>query len=284
MSQLLFLNAKKKTNTLVDIYNKSKNYSGLDKYYTKKEIVTFCLGKLNLDNYDCIIEPSAGNGAFYNEIQHLNKIGLDIVPENLDIKTQNWLTYKIDDFYKNILVVGNPPFGINNILSAKFLKHAFGFQNVKTIAFILPNVYNKHTRQKIIPHHWRIKNIYPLPRDSFIFEKKTKHIPCSFFIFDKSRGRDLRFNPTKYQKTKDFLFGNKNDFDIFVFGSSPTKIITKPQKNNRGYFLKSQIPVKQLIKNIQSIRWQGNSCANGGVFWLTKAEFCYQYSKEIYND
>ena len=281
-SQIFLLNQNsKKKNTLVDIYNKSKNYNGLDKYYTKQKTVQFCISKLNFQKYDFVIEPSAGNGAFYEEIKHNNKIGLDISPENLNIIKADWLQYKINSFYKKILVVGNPPFGINNILSSKFLKHSFSFENIQTIAFILPNVYNKHTRQKIIPKNWRIKNIYPLPKSSFLFEGKTKHIPCSFFIFDKSKGKDLRFDASQYQKTKDFTFGTKEDFDIFVFGSSPKKIIKKPTENNRGYFLKSKIPVQKLIKNIKSINWHGNSCANGGVFWLTKAEFCYQYIKEI---
>lgn len=284
MSQLLLnQTSDKRKNTLVDIYNKSKSYSGLDKYYTKKEVVEFCISKLNFDDYDFIIEPSAGSGAFYHRIKHHNKIGLDISPESLNIIKQDWLQYKINPFYKNVLIVGNPPFGINNILSTKFLKHAFGFENVQTIAFVLPNVYNKHTRQNVVPNQhitgWRIKNIYPLPENSFLFENKIKHIPCSFFVFDKSQGGDLRFNPAKYQKTKDFIFGCKNDFDIFVFGSSPTKISTNPTENNRGYFLKSKISIQQLIKNLKSIKWKGNSCANGGVFWLTKAEFCYQYSK-----
>ena len=282
-SKLLFESKKSnRKNTLVDIYNKSKQYKGLDKYYTKKEIVFFCLDKLNLKDYDLIIEPSAGNGAFYNEIKHNHKIGLDIEPENLYIMKQDFLKYKIDVCYKSVLIIGNPPFGINNILSTQFLKHSFSFENTKTIAFILPNVYNKHTKQKIIPKTWRIKNIYSLSKDSFIFENKTKHIPCSFFIFDKSKGNDLRFEPEKYQNTKDFTFGTNNDFDIFVFGASPTKISINPTENNRGYFLKSKIPVEQLVKNIKSIKWKGNSCANGGVFWLTKPEFCYEYSKAIY--
>ena len=277
--QLFAVNSHKKKNTLVDIYHKSKNYQGLDKYYTQKEVAIFCISKLNCNDYDCIIEPSAGNGAFYNEIKHHNKTGLDIEPENPSIIKRDWLKYKIDSFYKNVLIIGNPPFGVNHILSTKFLKHAFSFKNVKTIAFILPNVYNKHTRQNIIPSEWRIKNIYPLPKNSFVFENKVKHLPCSFFILDKSTGCDLRFDASRYQNTKDFIFGTKNDFDIFVFGASPTKIITNPTANNRGYFLKSKIPVQHLIKNIKSIKWQGNSCANGGVFWLTKAEFCYHYNK-----
>ena len=164
--------------------------------------------------------------------------------------------------------------------STRFLKHSFSFKNIKTIAFILPNVYNKHTKQKIIPKTWRIKNIYSLPKNSFIFENKTKHVPCSFFIFDKSKGKDLTISYLKNTKRLKILtFGNHHDFDIFVFGASPTKITKNPTVNNRGYFLKSKIPVNSLIKNIKSINWNGNSCANGGVFWLTKAEFCHQYNK-----
>ena len=280
---LLFdVNPPNRKNTLVDIYHKSKQYKGLDKYYTKKEVVLFCLGKLNFKKYDFIIEPSAGDGAFYDEIKFTHKIGLDIAPESLGIKKQDWLSYKIGTSYKNVLIVGNPPFGVHHTLSTEFLKHSFQFENVKTIAFILPNVYKKHTRQKIIPKNWRIKNIYPLQKNSFVFEGETKHIPCSFFIFDKSEGIDLRFIPEKYKETRDFTFGNKHDFDIFVFGASPHKIIKNPTENNRGYFLKSKIPVEYLKRNIQSIKWEGNSAASGGVFWLTKPEFCYEYTKVIY--
>ena len=104
--QLLFQpNEPKRKNTLVDIYHKSKQYKGLDKYYTKKEIALFCLDQLNIKDYDFIIEPSAGNGAFYDEIEHNNKIGLDIEPENSNVIKQNWFKYKIDICYKNVLVV-----------------------------------------------------------------------------------------------------------------------------------------------------------------------------------
>ena len=114
-----------KKNTLVNIYNKSKQYKGLDKYYTKKEIVLFCLDKLNLNDYDFVIEPSAGNGAFYNEIKHNHKVGLDVAPESSDIIKQDWLQYPIEACYKNILIVGNPPFGINNIFIYSVFKTFF---------------------------------------------------------------------------------------------------------------------------------------------------------------
>ena len=48
----------------------------LDQYYTKKDIAQMCINTLDLSSYDLVIEPSAGEGAFYNLINHPNKIGM----------------------------------------------------------------------------------------------------------------------------------------------------------------------------------------------------------------
>ena len=41
----------------------------LDQFYTKKEIskkyIDITFSKLNINNYDIILEPSAGNGSFF---------------------------------------------------------------------------------------------------------------------------------------------------------------------------------------------------------------------------
>ena len=251
----------------------------LDKYYTKNTTVSICLEELELNEYDFIIEPSAGAGAFYNCLPN-PKIGLDIEPDYSDLIKENWLKYKIPSYYRNVLIVGNPPYGRNHYLSTKFIKHSLSFSNVKTIAFILADVYQKYTRQRIIPKiEWRIKNIIKLPKNSFIFEGNEKHIPCSFFIFDKSDGKDLRCDPNKYKDKVDFTFGTKNDFDLFLFGAAPKKIITNPALNNRGHYLKSKIPVNQLLEKLNKIKWTGYSCANGGVYWLTQTEIIEQYYK-----
>jgi len=251
----------------------------LDKYYTKKSVVSLCLSKVKEIErvYDCVIEPSAGNGAFYNAINHCNKFGIDIDPQHDNIEKADWLEYKIKSKYKNVLVVGNPPFGQYHKLSAAFITHAMSFNNVKTIAYVLPNVYKKHTRQKILPKEWRIVSITDLGNNAFILDGKEYHVPTSFFVFDKSKGNDLRFDTSKYKSSPDFSFSDKNNFDIFVFGASPKRITTAPKENNRGYYLKSNIPVAELVDRIKGINWTGNSCANGGVYWLTKYEFIEQY-------
>ena len=249
----------------------------LDKYYTSEAVVNECLKQVDLTKYDLIIEPSAGAGAFYNKIKHHNKVGLDIYPEGERIIKANWLEYKVSDRYKNVLVLGNPPFGKMNALSSDFIKHAMSFSNVKTIAFILPNVYRKHTRQRIIPNDWRIKNIVDIGKNAFVFNEEIKHVPCSFFVFDKSKGYDLKINPNEYKDKVDFVFGNTRKFDVFMFGAAPQRIITNPKPNNRGHFLISKIPVRELVEKLKNINWQGNSCANGGVYWLTQAEVAEHY-------
>lgn len=249
----------------------------LDKFYTKSETSNICINSLDLNNYDLIIEPSAGNGSFSNKLKNYNLLAFDIQPENENIIKKDWFDVLIPTHYSNVLIVGNPPFGQRNKLSQNFLKHSFSFYNVQTIAFVLPNVYKKYTQQNIIPKEFRIKSIIELPDKSFLLNNKEYHVPCSFFIFDKSDGEDLRFDISKYQETDDFKWGTKNDYDFFIFGASPSKIIQIPNKNNRGYYIKSKIDIEILKGKIRNTVWQKNSSANGGVAWLTKPEIIKSY-------
>lgn len=253
----------------------------LDQYFTKIEVVRSCLSKLdNMSKYDLVVEPSAGNGAFLEVINHKNKVGLDIDPQHKGVMRADWFEYDVPHRYKKVLVVGNPPYGQYHKLSSAFIRRAMSFENVRTIAFILPNVYRKHTRQRIIPQHWRIVSITDLGRDCFTLNGKDYHVPTSFFVLDRSDGPDLRVRaPKKITGTRDFDFATPRDFDIFVFGASPKRVITDPKPNNRGHYLKAKVPVDTLIQRIKDVDWRGNSCANGGVFWLTKYEFVEQYDK-----
>ena len=67
--------------------NGQKDY--LDRFYTPKEIVEKCLSVINLKEYDCIIEPSAGNGSFSNLIDGC--FSYDIAPASEDIIQADWL-------------------------------------------------------------------------------------------------------------------------------------------------------------------------------------------------
>ena len=55
--------------------------SDLDKFYTKVELVNKLISKIDFSNYDLVVDPCCGNGVFYNNINHNNKIAIDISPE-----------------------------------------------------------------------------------------------------------------------------------------------------------------------------------------------------------
>ena len=254
----------------------------LDQYFTKSEVVHRCLGRLgDLSRYDLVVEPSAGNGAFLRGINHGHKIGIDIDPQHESVIQADWFKFEVPGEHESVLVVGNPPYGQYHKQSSAFIRRAMSFENVCTIAFILPNVYRKHTRQRIIPKSWRIALMLDLGRDCFTLNGKDYHVPTSFFVLDRSKGVDLRVrSPLRTTRTKDFEFATSKKFDVFVFGASPRRVITDPKPNNRGHYLKSNLQVETLIERIKDVDWQGNSCANGGVYWLTKHEFIEQYDRQ----
>lgn len=254
----------------------------LDKFYTKDIIAIKLLQYINFNKYDLIIEPSAGGGAFSRNIKHKNLLALDLLPESDEIIKQDWFDYSIESNFNNVLIIGNPPFGNRNDLSKLFIEHALKFDNVKTIAFVLPNVFKKHTNQKIIPKGWRLAKIVDLPRDSFTLNGVDYNVPCSFFVWTKEPGiNDYSFDIEKYRSHPDFDFVKKDEADFFTMGASP-KVIKKPEEvesTNRGYYIKSNIPLEILIDNFKNIDWtlNGNSSANGGVSWYSMPELIKIY-------
>ena len=116
-------------------------YSGLkrntiDKYYTNNFIVNEIIQIIKLQNIinndDLIIEPSAGNGAFINGIKSLtsNYLFYDIEPEHKEIIKQDFLSLDLTNIinrYKNIHIIGNPPFGRQSSTAIKFIKKCYLF-------------------------------------------------------------------------------------------------------------------------------------------------------------
>ena len=85
----------------------------IDKYYTKESIVKKCIIKLKkyitITNDDLIIESSAGNGSFINQIKKLchNYIFYDLEPENSEIIKQDYLKFNYDSIPNNNLYKKN---------------------------------------------------------------------------------------------------------------------------------------------------------------------------------
>jgi len=247
----------------------------LDKFYTKPEIVDKCLALFSThykyETFDLIIEPACGNGSFFNKIQVDNKLGIDIQPENdLSFTNNNkdkilqkdFLTYKPQSNVKNILIIGNPPFGRKCYLAVKFFNHASSFSNV--IAFIVPQTFRRLSIQNRLDLNFHLNVDESLP--SNCFEPFTQ-VKCCFQIWER---KDYKRSIIKLpQRHKDWDFLQIGDHEAnFVLRTTGGvgKIILNDHSNDgfndnnlqninkRNYFwIKANINTEFLIKRFQTL-------------------------------
>ena len=158
----------------------------LDKFYTIPSIVDKCISSLtklyNWDEWDMVIEPSAGNGSFLLKIPSKEKIGIDILPEHKDIIKQDFFTYIPPKEKKNILVIGNPPFGKVSSLAIKFFNHAAIWSDV--IAFIIPRTFRKVSVQNKLNPYFHLILDEEIPTSPCSFEP-AMNVKCCFQIWQK---------------------------------------------------------------------------------------------------
>ena len=116
-----------------------------DTYYTDREIAKNCIESfvsvckqrgISLDGYT-FVEPSAGEGCFYDSIpQEFDKIALDIEPkQNSEIIQADFLRWYPEKEGK-YAVIGNPPFGHRGALALAFVNRSLLFADL--VGFILP--------------------------------------------------------------------------------------------------------------------------------------------------
>lgn len=173
--------------------NTSK-FRDLDQFYTKQEIAIICIeylkkylieNKIDVNKY-IFIEPSVGNGSFFNNI-NFNKIGIDI-DKNIsssNILNQNYLTF-FPNFNNKYIVIGNPPFGLRGNLALRFINHSYNFADI--VAFILPPLFTSDgkgsPKQRI--QNYNLVFSKELPINSFIYPNgKEVNISTVFQIYSK---------------------------------------------------------------------------------------------------
>jgi len=159
---------------------------GLDKFYTLPEYSKHCIDKIvelyDISCWELIVEPSAGNGSFLNQIPSNNKIGIDISPEHPAIITQDFLTYSPPTNINHILVIGNPPFGKNSSLAIKFFNHAAKWANV--IAFIIPRTFRKVSVQNKLHLSFHLVHDEDVPITPCCFSPPMM-AKCCFQVWEK---------------------------------------------------------------------------------------------------
>jgi hypothetical protein len=167
---------------------RQKRIVELEQYFTCDSLVKRCIAALtqhfHLANFDFIIEPSAGDGAFLKHLPVDNCVGIDIEPRHPSVQEADFLTWRPEPTKTNgrILTIGNPPFGQRGVLAMHFLQRACLFSDV--IAFILPRSFKKHTFQNRIDRRYHCLEQFDC--DDFRRPDGTKtHVKCVFQIWEK---------------------------------------------------------------------------------------------------
>jgi hypothetical protein len=258
----------------------------IDKFYTNLDIVKICIKYIKqklLINYedDLIIEPSAGNGSFICEIKNmcLNYIFYDIEPENNDIIKQDYLNFDhniINSKYKNIHIIGNPPFGRQLSSVKKFIKKSCLFAD--TISFILPRSFKKDNVKKIFDIKFHLLFEFDLPKNSFTNNNKYYNIPCVFQIWKKEIFNRKIINIIK---PIGFSFVKKNENPDISFRrvGSNAGIIDKniEAKNiNSHYFIKFDNNNYDLNK-LSNIKFNNDNTV--GPKSISKQELIIEFNK-----
>ena len=186
-----------------------------DQFFTKKEIAIKCIDKIGekINIAGIVIEPSAGDGAFYDllRLKYTAVLGYDIEPGISSIVQQDFLKLNLNgEFEVPLHFVGNPPFGRQSSLARKFIKHICKCRQSKSISFILPRSFKKPSLQKTFPLNWHLIYQEDVEENAFLVNKKEYDVPCVFQIWiKKETEREIpeKQVPIGYTFVKELMLG-----------------------------------------------------------------------------
>jgi predicted RNA methylase len=270
--------------------NKGLSRNTIDKYYTSPEtverIIDIVSKSVNINyDLDTIIEPSAGNGAFIENIKKLakNTVFIDIEPENSQITKADFLEYNPVKSESKIHVIGNPPFGRQSSLANKFIKHACGFAD--TVAFILPRSFKKESMRRHFPLNFHTTAEFDVPKNSFIVNGEPHDVTCVFQIWEKrdilrevpKREEAIKFKFVKHDETPDVSFRRVGVYAGRIDTETENK---SPQSH---YFIKLEVPVTdELISLLNTIEYKNKSDTVGPKS-ISKDELTREFNTVLSN-
>lgn len=185
---------------------------GLDQFYTNEDIAekyySLLREKVDINEYNYLLEPSAGSGSFYNLLDTSKRIGLDLDPKVPGLIQTDFLKWEPEKD-KKYLVLGNPPFGRVSSLAIKFFNKSAEFADC--IAFIIPRTFKRTSVQNKLSLDFKLVYSEDLPMKPCCFTPNMD-AKCCFQIWKRT---ETKRQPVEYQKTHpDFTFikhGPKDD-------------------------------------------------------------------------
>jgi predicted RNA methylase len=272
------------------VQKKGLKRNTIDKFYTSPFVVNQCINNIKkyikINNDDMIIEPSAGNGAFIENIKTLsnNYIFYDISPEHKEIVEQDFLSLECEELekkYKNIHIIGNPPFGRQSTLAIQFIKKCCKFSN--SISFILPKSFKKDSMKKHFSLNYHLIFEIDLPHNAFIVNDKETDVPCIFQIWKyKKEKRETikKITPINYEFVKKT---DKPDISFRRVGINAGKIMQdiKDKSIQSHYFIKftNDLTIEQNLKKLNTLKFNENNTV--GPKSISKQELIKEFNMAL---
>ena len=263
-----------------------------DCFYTLPEVAEECLKTLRdelekpdkkASDFDLWLEPSVGKGAFFNLLPPRKRHGIDIRnPSNLAIEESDFLEWSYDQIrskYKNIITIGNPPFGKNSSLAMKFFNRSAEFSNC--IAMIFPQTFLKASVKNRLNANFILLKSRSLREQSFEFNNEPYSVPCVFQIWKRQQvHRKVKILPLTHT---DFEFTTRDqaEFAVQRVGVAAGKIKEDFEKyaDQSHYFIKSMTTKVNILNEFKKINWDSVKHNTAGNPSISKRELVNLYTK-----
>lgn len=272
--------------------------TGLDQFYTIPTCAKQCIDKINelynITDFDLIIEPSAGNGSFFNQIVHTSKVGIDLSPQHPAIIQQDFFSYYPPSGKTRIATIGNPPFGKISSLAIKFFNHAAQWSDI--IAFIIPRTFRKISVQNKLDKSFHLVHDNEIPNKPCCFSPPMA-VKCCFQIWERRvEHRPFVELPTKHADWIFLSFGpiDENgqptppdgaDFAMRAYGGKIGEIIQTDLhvlRPKSWHWFSSNINTDVLISRFQMLDYS-NSLNTARQNSMGRAELVQLYKQYISN-
>ena len=233
--------------------------SKLDKFYTKVDLAKYLISKINISDYDLIVDPCCGDGAFFSNISFNNKIGIDILPHIEDVIQHDFLTWDysiIKSSKDKVLTISNPPFGKQGSLAMDFIKRSSEFSD--TIAFILPLSFAKSSVKNRLPDFFHLEYEEILPENSFLLDGEDYDVKCVFQVWKRKVTKRESIKSVKeigFKYTKDKTNANISVRRVGIYAGKAFSDIDKSEQSHYFLILDDISKLNMIITELNKKTW-----------------------------
>jgi len=245
----------------------------LDQFYTNPEYAKAFVDAIskfvNLDTFDLMLEPSAGDGSFFSLLDPTKRIGVDLDPKCAGVEKHDFLTWQ-PPAGKKIIAIGNPPFGKNASLAVKFFNKSAKF--CEAICFVIPKTFRKASVENRLNKHFHKIYDVDAPPNSFIFNGKPYDVWCCAQIWVKMEAARDVVEQLRFCQLRDWFEIVEPEFSDFAIqrvgggaGTVKTKMFKQFSKASH-FFIKTHhpavLPVFEKLK-VDSVKF--NTAGNPSI-------------------